>query len=38
LTEANTTALEKEIKSLRRKADNYDYAFNLGFRQGFAYL
>ena len=36
LTEQNTTALEKEIKSLRRKADNL-LACNVGCRR-LAYL
>jgi hypothetical protein len=31
-------ALEDEIESLRRKAVKYDYAFNRGFQQGFAYF
>jgi hypothetical protein len=38
LTEIGNNGLEQEIEVLRRKADKYDYAFNRGFKQGFAYL
>ena len=38
LTEIGNNGLEQEIEVLRRKADKYDYAFNRGFREGFAYL
>jgi hypothetical protein len=31
-------ALANEIEQLRKKAGNYDYAFNRGFGQGFAFL
>ena len=30
--------LEQEMEALRRKADQYDYAFNRGFKEGFACL
>lgn len=38
LTEIRNMGLEQEIEVLRKKAHNYDYAFNRGFKQGFAYL
>ena len=38
LTEIGNNGLEQEIEVLRRKADKYDYAFNRGFKEGFAYL
>jgi hypothetical protein len=38
LTEIQNNGLEQEIEVLRRKADKYDYAFNRGFKEGFAYL
>jgi hypothetical protein len=38
LTEIGSMGLEQEIEVLRKKADNYDYAFNRGFKQGFAFL
>ncbi|MCU0591745.1 MAG: hypothetical protein MUC57_09750 [Desulfobacterales bacterium] len=38
LNEIGNNGLEQEIEVLRRKADQYDYAFNRGFKEGFAYL
>jgi hypothetical protein len=38
LTEIGDIGLEQEIEVLRKKADNYDYAFNHRFKQGFGYL
>jgi hypothetical protein len=38
LSETGNNGLEQEIEVLRRKADKYDYAFNRGFKEGFAYL
>lgn len=38
LRETVTKTLEEEIETLRKKAVKYDYAFNRGFRQGFAYF
>jgi len=38
LSEVRNNGLEQEIEVLRRKADKYDYAFNRGFKQGFAFL
>jgi len=38
LNEVGNNGLEQEIEVLRRKADQYDYAFNRGFKEGFAYL
>ena len=38
LTEIENNDIEHEIEGRRRKADKYDYAFNRGFKQGFAYL
>lgn len=38
LSEVRNNGLEQEIEVLRRKADKYDYAFNRGFKEGFAYL
>jgi len=33
-----TVSLETEKEGLQKKAVKYDYAFNRGFRQGFAFL
>ncbi len=38
LMEIGNNGLEQENEVLRRKADKYDYAFNRGFKEGFAYL
>jgi hypothetical protein len=38
LTEIGNNGLEQEIEVLRKKADKYDYAFNRGFKEGFAFL
>ena len=37
-TEITARALEQELEGLRAKAERHDYAFNLGFRKGFAFL
>jgi hypothetical protein len=38
LTDTRIAELEQETNDLRRKAEQYEYAFNLGFRQGFSFL
>jgi hypothetical protein len=38
LRETVTKAMEAEIEILRKKAVKYDYAFNRGFQQGFAFF